>query len=250
MRFKKYEILLVGLLTAVCDGRVLAVEPRIAGMSPDGSLLVAGDDSGKVQLRDAATGQLRRELLAPLPSRQVEVSQRRFFPAVSFSPNGKLLAVCRGFSCSLWSLPDGKQLVLPGENQRLLGFSPDGLSLLLEFPIVKSLSGRKPASWIRVWDVPQGRCSAEIPLEANVILERTVFSADGQWLAIVERTETPEKGNRHIRLWDFARKQEVLRVPGRDVTIAADGKRLLVWGDDGNAQLWDASIRRAIPLGE
>jgi WD40 repeat protein len=112
--------------------------------SPDGSLLASGDLGNTVQVWDAASGEILRQMTRPgLPN--------EFVWSVAFSPDGKLLAAgSSDATVSVWDAATG-QLVheFRGHTRAVTGvaFSPDGLRLA---------SGSLDAS-VRIWPV-------EVPL--------------------------------------------------------------------------------------
>ncbi len=93
-----------------------------------------------------------------------------------FSPDGKLLA-SRGAdqTIRLWSIPDGKELHrLPGD--RLLGFSPNGKTILLGEPTLNNPS-------TQLWDTETGK---EIWVHPG-LWDQAAFSRDGNEIRYVYR---------------------------------------------------------------
>ncbi len=132
--------------------------------SPNGKLLLVGDDSGRLTLYDAST----KEAFFSPPG------WHGWGPRGTFSPDGKTLAV-RSRGLALWDLSTGRRTGLPfPKDQQLLAYSPDG----------KQLATLDKGTTVRVWPVGGGK--ARLALEPfKHALSQAVFLPDNQALLAV-----------------------------------------------------------------
>jgi hypothetical protein len=154
--------------------------------------------------------------------------------AVSFSPDGKLLATC-GYDrlIKLWDVEKGKDLrVLKDHSDAVhaLNFSPDG----------KLLASAAADRAVKVWDVATGKRLYTLG-ESTDWVYAVAFSPDGKHLAAggVDRSirvwEVDAAGGRIVQSV-FAHEGAVLRL-----AYSPDGKTLYSLSEDRTAKAWDAS---------
>ena len=155
---------------------------------------------------------------------------------VSFSPNGKLLAVASGTGIWLYDAQTGEFLRLLEGHTRGVGsvaWSPDGNRLA---------SGSGDAT-IRIWD----------PAHENELLKlighegpvnSVVWSPDGKELASGSADHT-------VRLWDAVNGRQLYQLTGHkdnvtSVTWSPDGNKLASGSVDKTIRLWDAQTGKEL----
>jgi WD40 repeat protein len=193
---------------------------RVA-FSASGDRLATADDTGEVKVWDWS-------LRAPLTT----INDALPALALSFSPDGTLLAVGTRQDIRLWSLPDGalRRTLPAGEGAvEIVKFSPDGRYLFS--------GGEIPD--MQVWDVQSGALAARLPGVGQDRLS-LAFSPDGA-LAL-----TSELGGT-VTLWNLTTMTENtvnradldvqgLFVYGVDWT--QDGLLALLFGATGSVYVW------------
>jgi WD40 repeat protein len=251
---------------------------RSLAFSPDSRILATGGEYGAVLLWDVATGkELRRS-----------DARKEGVGSLTFSPDGKTLAVWRYFNGGLRllavdTLAEQKSLPAPDRYFTCLAFSPDGKRLVgagqtvlcawdiaaqkllyrvpyrtgsqsvhcLAFsPDGKTLAS-SAGSTIRLWDVATGKQRGDRPGHEGEVSHLAV-SPDGKVLASVATMQETV-----IRLWTTTGKPlHVLRGHKISVTriaFSADSKYLVSGGDDSTALLWEVAsgklVRRFRPEG-
>lgn len=191
-----------------------------AAISPDGSLLAAGDFRGGMEVWDLRSSQV-------LVSREGDVNT----PAchVAFSPDGNLLAVTGQNSVVVWdtvkhdwvgSLPAGWVLAL--------AFSSDGKRLA---------SADLNTHAISVWNLETNQSMLSIGNQPGI--DALAFSPDGRWLASAATDHL-------VRLWDLSTGNEVREFSGHGgeatgVAFTPDGHWLISSGAEGSIRIWNPS---------
>jgi WD40 repeat protein len=200
-----------------------------AAFSPNGQLLVTSSYSGKILLWDAATLEARGVL-----TNDFGVS------SLSFSPNGKVLAVAKGFSTiSRTDVPSGLAFwdVLAGKKlARLADAGPDAASVSF------SRDGHLVAvgyytGWVRLWHWETGHRLAEFRKHDGQV-QTIAFSHDGALLA----SGGDNDGNVVLYTVASLHVQSVLkghRGGVKCIAFAPDGKTLASGGNDGTIKLWN-----------
>lgn len=195
--------------------------------SSDGSQLMAGLPSGKVQVLDRRTGQE----VASLTGHTGGV------PGLALSPDGRTLAsASQDNTVRLWSLATGKEIrTLRGHSGGVwaVAFSPDG----------KTLASASTDGTVRLWEVVSGRPLRTLSGHTGPV-RAVAFSPDGKTLA-------SGGDDRTVQLWEVStgKQKGILLEHGASVRGAAfspDGKLLVTAGLDGKVVLWEPATRRLV----
>lgn len=199
-------------------------------ISPDGSRVLTGSESGAARLWDASTG----HPVGPPFRHQGPVT------AAAFSPDGKTaLTGSQGGTVRLWNTATGLLIGAPSRHQGPVTagvFSPDGKTALTG-------SSRSVA---RLWDAATGRPIGP-PLRHRGTVMAVAFSPDGKTILTGSWDGT-------ARLWGATtgapiglplRHQE----PVTSVAISPDGATIFTGGQSGSTRLWSAASGKAIGPG-
>jgi WD40 repeat protein/predicted MPP superfamily phosphohydrolase len=165
-----------------------------------------------------------------MPMRWFVESAPHMGQALSLSPDGRWIAVARGFTVAILDAATGNlRMILPGATSCALAvaFSPDGRLLV---------SAAKDGS-IRVWDARKGSLLRVIDIEPSWVIA-LAFSPDSEILASVS-------DGGPLRIWDVRRGDLVRVLEGRaawyySVAFSAGGDLLGAAGADGSIRVWDA----------
>ena len=211
--------------------------PALA-FSPDGSVLAGASGNGFVQLLDPRTGAQKGTLgsqFLPGPPSQ-HGPGIAFSEALSFSPDGSLLAEVTETQAKVWSLRRRTAIVLEGPpfpnspNAPMLlsaAFTRDGRSVVV--------AGNNGA---RAFDARTGKLLHVLPGTSQA--DAVAVSPDGRQLAVAAMTS---KGG-VVSLWSTRtwRQTGILAsFPARQinaVTYSADGSDVVIGAADGSAGLW------------
>jgi RNA polymerase sigma factor (sigma-70 family) len=211
--------------------RTIVTVPRAVRFSPDSKTL-AVTNGGVVRLLDVASG---KEIG---PSRENNGSM---VAPVIFSTDGRT-AITAGHSAPLlWDTATGRLL------RRLEGHKESALVTTL------TLAGNTLHSWaddstLIAWDIRTGKELRRLPAAFDQVFPSFIPSPDGRVLAVTLQEK--------VVLLDAASGREVRRFAAHSgwvssVAFTPDGQRLVTWGADGLARVWDlatAQERRQIPL--
>lgn len=239
-----------------------------ACLTPDGKLLCTCTYQGDVWVWDTTTGKLRRFFpLAPngvyalacspdgrslagvgswqqLYVWQLSNWEMKEFPipgltenctAITFSPDGKSLAVAAGQRVALWDVPGYRpRHVLTWAKLDAyppIAFSPDGKVLAVG-------TGRSPgaAAPIHLWDTKTGAKIGEFEGHQGGVWSVS-FSADGK--SLVSRGGM---GAEHsTRLWDLNTRRNIKQFDRNLMHLfyTPGGKNLVSGADDGTVRIWN-----------
>lgn len=242
------------------DAGILAV-----AFSPNGKVIAASDQTAKVILRDAGTGE-QIVTFDLLTSEEKELVfhkypiRRILYGAVAFSPDGKTLAVGADPVVRLYETETGRpQLVLkdkqladeygkirghkseelkkieavPHAHGRVhsIAFSPDGTVLATSGEHVFEASGATPGH-LKLWDPKTGEMKQDLGLHFGAV-RSAAFTPDGKSLA--SAGVHPPRWTSSIRFWDpqGGAVKKVLESPRGDpwsVAFSPDGKLVAAGG--------------------
>ncbi|MER3415726.1 MAG: hypothetical protein C4297_05875 [Gemmataceae bacterium] len=202
-------------------------------VSGDGKLLAVGTAQGSLHMIHWQ-GAKRFMTLEGYPGR---------IAALSFSPNGKVLAVAGnapGGSVRFWDVATGsyvRLLVSQLADVWDLAFRPDGLEL--------AAVGASPT--VRIWQVDLAQEPREIGRHEGPAWA-LALAADGRRLFTVGQ-------DARLRLWDLGQPQADIAqvaVAAAQTVVAADGRGLYVVGGgaDGRVHVWaqsDVTLQRDFP---
>jgi WD40 repeat protein len=201
---------------------------RSFALSPDGSTFAVGLQDRTVKLCDVATGQELHTLSGHVDP---------LILAITFSPDGKMLASSAGFddkTIRLWDVETGRELrVLYGLTAGVtaLAFSPDGKTLASTGDINNG---------IKLWDVVYGR-ELQTLYGHRDFINALEFSPDGKTLASAGSFRDGA-----IMFWDVRTGQVTRVFPDastvHSIEFSPDGRTLASAGagDDGiHLRLWD-----------
>ena len=203
--------------------------------SPDGRLAISGDSDGTVRLWDAATGQLRKVMLA---SGDHNIGHL-WISAVAFAPNGKDVlgaAFTSPFPLLLWDVASGKESGrLDGHtaNVHAAVYTPDGRYIV---------SGSDDQS-VRLWDIVQRRQIRSFAHPQGVT--GVDVARDGLRAVSVSADAV-------LHVWDLASGTELVRIPvgsnyeyplSGPVACSPDGRLSATGSITGNVDLWDLDTR-------
>jgi WD40 repeat protein len=168
--------------------------------------------------------------------------------SVSFSPDGKHVAMTAGTVIRRWSVTTGKELPLPGAGHEssvmAVAVSPDGKTI--------ATAGNEG---LRLWNAATGQVGRRLPEppkpgddgppaeEPNGIYA-VAFAPDGKTLAASEVDNT-------IRLYDPATGKQLRELTGHESAASAllfspTGKLLFSAGYDGRVYAWDVASGKQI----
>ena len=158
--------------------------------------------------------------------------------AVSFSPDGKIIAIASSNSqIQLWRVTDIKKIFTcndqSGWSVRSVAFSPDDNMFA---------SGSTDGA-VRFWEADTGKCLKVLREHSRGVLA-VAFSPDGNTLASSSYDDT-------IRLWDVLTGKciKILKEHSSwvfEIAFSPDGKTLISSSDDFTLKLWDINTGSSI----
>jgi RNA polymerase sigma factor (sigma-70 family) len=229
--------------------------------SPDGKILATASTDTEIMRGNTLIGP------GKISTRLWDLStgrERARFPlagALTFSPDGKVLAVAdSGGTVRLYDPttgqermprlgpeqprpPAGDAKAVPGEPMeiRCLAFSPDG-SILASGD---ASSSNPSLAAVHLWDVARGHELHRIPAHLGCVASLS-FAPDGKVLASTGAESV-------IRLWDVATGREAFPQSGhgsaiRTLAISPADGTVFTGGDDGTIRHWDPSSSRELDV--
>jgi WD40 repeat protein len=158
----------------------------LAGFRPDGSLLLAGEDSG-VRLWEAPGG----DELRPLPGPEL------YGRCLAFSPDGSRLLTCsRDGTAIVWDPATGDRLLILSGHLvpiNVAAFSPDGRFILTGTGF--SFSDTEDSAPLRLWDASSGAEILRFPWKIGSVRSAS-FSPDGKRISVIT-------GDYTLRVWNL-----------------------------------------------
>ena len=249
---KKWEAEVKRVQDAVAKGDLTAGMTLMESM---GMTLPGRTKSNPNNLRivEAATG--RQINVLPVGSSfltDMTASNLSTSSAMSFSPDGRILASAAGYGAALQltDVTTGQQLqtlkVPFSMGVNSVAWSSDGKRLAsAQWGMKKAMTNPNAADSfsfedmsfsIRLWDPQTGAELAQLAGHHNFVV-KLAFSADGRLLASGGFDST-------IKLWDVSTGQELRTLKGHSGGVNAldfspDGKLIISGSDDGSARLWN-----------
>jgi WD40 repeat protein len=158
--------------------------------------------------------------------------------AISFSPDGKVLAAAYGLAVSVWNIAEKKMLwttnlAIPPND---VAFSPDGDALVS--------GGGGGNGNPRVWEVATGKELAPFPELHKGWVQFIAFCPD-------RRTLATSAADSQLILWDFAErraKAQLIKQGGDVVRFSADGRLMACVGLDGMVRVWDVASQQLVTV--
>lgn len=197
-------------------------------------LLAAGDEGGTITIWDLSAKKVRMRLLG---------SPYHVY-AITFSPDGTILASAGRYGATLWDVATGRPLLRlrAGNFQTNLDFSSDGRRLAIASKAAWDDQGN-----VFVYDLEDGRGIRTLRGLAGQV-SMVWISADQKWLAGLAH-------NWRLGIWEITtgRLRHVIEVPKGEIGANAflefdcDGRRL-VFHSAENASLWDIESGRQLHL--
>jgi WD40 repeat protein len=195
-----------------------------ASFSPDSKLLVTSGADGTIRVWHAVSG---KEVLHIANVNGM---------GVTFSPDGKLLAIQCDEDVCLFEMATGKErcrLRAPGSANSAMCFSPDS----------KLLTTNSGDEVIRLWDVVHGKLLRGL-IGHQGSVATVAFAPRGDVLASGSSDGT-------VRLWKVSSGEELRSFEGHQgsvqrVVFADDGRLIISAASDNCVIVWDAASRPAV----
>jgi WD40 repeat protein/serine/threonine protein kinase len=168
----------------------------------------------------------------------LEEGREQAFDRARFDPRGRAALLTLGRGVKVWDVGSGMPRVLhevqnqtPGDLVNAV-FSPDGSRMLVGF-------GHGEAG---LWDVDSGMKLQSLDSKGDGP-GKLLFRADGQRMLVGHM-------NGATGVWDAVSGKRVCELSGvwEDATFSADGARILTWGEERTAKLWDAGTAQELAV--
>lgn len=196
--------------------------------SPSGNILITSSVSGKFDLWNTRNGESLGVSIDG--GGAISYNQQDGTPQyVLFNKDEtRLITRTDNSGTNIWDLSTMKKI---GES---LAGNYDNISQDNHTLVVVNISG------VSLWDFESGKLIGEQHIEGNYSydLPRSVFSSDGQTLAII----LSDKKGRHVALWNMV-KMKLIGPPidGTYVDMSLDGKTLMLRNSRNEITFWDTA---------
>ncbi len=196
-------------------------------LSPDGTLVAAGDFYAALKLYNAANGKELFDLMG----------HKGHMRAAVFSPDGRMLASGADDGLRVWDVRTGK------EQHSVAG--PNGVTAVAYSNDGKHLAAGDGYGKIRLWETESFK---ELPALTTNGVYAIAFSPDGKTVAAGLK-------NGFIKMWDLATGKERFNFPGHQayinsLAVAPSGKLVATGSSDATVRVVEVpSLARAIPIG-
>jgi predicted NACHT family NTPase len=209
----------IGLTDEIHLDKISGPTVRCLGFSPDSQILAAGCDDQTIRLWDARNGkEIRRFATTP-----------DWTYSLTFSPDGKSLAVGGYDSLRLIEIATGKELQ-EFKGHRGWVFS---VMFLIEGNLLLSAGADRT---IRLWQVATGKQKGQFRGHEGKVYS-IALAPDGKTLAAGGSDKT-------VRLWEVVSFSEIRQFRGHQgevsaVSYCSDGKKVASGSEDKTALIWD-----------
>lgn len=213
-------------LIGALDGEQVKRPVRSVALTPDGKILAAGDQRGKVRLWSMED----QKEIGVINAHEGHITQ------IVISPDSKMAATTSySGEVRLWELPGGKKL-------KSLEISRQELSRLAFLSETLLAATGSEGAWI--WNTETGEKVTNLT-DKNVIGPALGLSKDRRWLAVND----PES---NLKLWDVEKSAwSGLIVPGVSshlISFSHDGKWIAIYSQDSNIRIIDAEKGRVLQI--
>ncbi|MFO0890039.1 MAG: serine/threonine-protein kinase [Isosphaeraceae bacterium] len=237
------------------DGRLLAtaVFTRFIFLTSDANASAERDEG--IRLLEVATGRELKRLLAPVPAseagrRAAAATLRGGVNALSFSPDGRLLAAAGGLAVWVFEIESGR-LRAEFDGRALAVFSPDGRLIATAGP---GGGEEDHDSAVRLLDASTGRELRRLPRadrEPWTGVVGLAFSPDGSGLFISYSDGTVQRRDvaSGAVIARFREPHErILTFSTGALALSPDGARLAGAVEAGSVHVWDAVTGRGLAI--
>ncbi len=191
----------------------------VAVFSPDGNLVITGNEAGTLQFRDAAT----RRVLRSVRTGGGPIT------LISFDRSGRrLVTASDDHAVRVWEVRTGKLVGRPLREKldvNAAALSPDG-----------TLAATSSGKTVHIWNVAAGTAVGALRGHNDWVGD-IEFSPDGSLIATASSDAT-------ARVWATATRTELLALRGdrgsvETAQFSPDGKSVVTASIDGTARVWD-----------